>query len=26
MTVKKALSGENPVEELRWSAFLNGPT
>jgi hypothetical protein len=25
MAVKKALSGENPVEELRWAAFLNGP-
>ena len=25
MAVKKALSGINPVEELRWSAFLNGP-
>jgi hypothetical protein len=26
MAIKKALSGENPVEELRWAAFLNGPT
>jgi len=25
MAVKKALSGESPVEELRWAAFLNGP-
>jgi hypothetical protein len=25
MAVKKALSGENPVEELRWASFLNGP-
>lgn len=25
MAVKKALSEENPVEELRWAAFLNGP-
>jgi hypothetical protein len=25
MAAKKALSGENPVEELRWAAFLNGP-
>jgi hypothetical protein len=25
MAVKKALSGENPVRELRWAAFLNGP-
>jgi len=25
MAVKKALSGENPVEELRWAALLNGP-
>ena len=25
MAVKKALSGENPVQELRWAAFLNGP-
>jgi hypothetical protein len=25
MAVKKALGGENPVEELRWAAFLNGP-
>lgn len=24
MAVKKALSGENPVEELRWAAFLKG--
>jgi hypothetical protein len=26
MAVKKALSGENPVKELRWAAFLNGVT
>ena len=26
MAIEKALSGENPVEELRWAAFLNGPT
>ena len=26
MAVKKALSGENPVDELRWASFLNGPT
>jgi hypothetical protein len=25
MAVKKALGGENPVQELRWAAFLNGP-
>ena len=25
MAVKKALSGENPVTELRWAAFLSGP-
>jgi len=25
MAVKKGLSGQNPVEELRWAAFLNGP-
>jgi hypothetical protein len=25
MAVKMALSGQNPVEELRWAAFLNGP-
>jgi hypothetical protein len=25
MAVQKALGGENPVEELRWAAFLNGP-
>jgi hypothetical protein len=25
MAVKMALSGENPVEELRWASFLNGP-
>ena len=25
MAVKKALSGANPVKELRWAAFLNGP-
>jgi hypothetical protein len=25
MAVKKALSGGNQVEELRWAAFLNGP-
>jgi hypothetical protein len=25
MAVKKALSGENPVKELRWAALLNGP-
>jgi hypothetical protein len=25
MAVNKALSGQNPVEELRWAAFLNGP-
>jgi hypothetical protein len=25
MAVSKALSGQNPVEELRWAAFLNGP-
>ncbi|MGA9929545.1 MAG: hypothetical protein WBQ13_01285, partial [Terriglobales bacterium] len=25
MAVKKAQSGENPVRELRWVAFLNGP-
>jgi len=24
MAVSKALSGQNPVEELRWAAFLNG--
>jgi hypothetical protein len=24
MAVKKALSGENPVRELRWAAFLEG--
>jgi hypothetical protein len=23
MAVKKALSGVNPVKELRWAAFLN---
>jgi hypothetical protein len=25
IAVNKALSGQNPVEELRWAAFLNGP-
>jgi len=25
MAVEKALGEENPVEELRWAAFLNGP-
>jgi hypothetical protein len=25
MAVKNALSGENPVKEFRWAAFLNGP-
>ena len=25
MAVKKALSGENPVVELRWAGFLSGP-
>jgi hypothetical protein len=25
MAVKKALEGQNPVEELRWATFLNGP-
>ena len=25
MAVKKALSGENPVDELRWAQLLNGP-
>jgi glutathione synthase/RimK-type ligase-like ATP-grasp enzyme len=25
MAVKKALSGEKPYEELRWSSFLTGP-
>ena len=25
MAVKKALGGEDPVQELRWAAFLNGP-
>jgi hypothetical protein len=25
MAVEKALGGENPVEDLRWAAFLNGP-
>jgi hypothetical protein len=25
MAVKLALSGPNPVEELHWAAFLNGP-
>jgi hypothetical protein len=25
MAVKKALSAESPIEELRWAAFLNGP-
>src|SRR5258708_39703120 len=25
MAVKKAVSGENPVEEFRWAAFLNRP-
>jgi len=25
MAVNKALNGQNPVEELRWAAFLNGP-
>jgi hypothetical protein len=25
MAVKKALGGQNPVEELRWAALLNGP-
>ena len=25
MAVKKALSNENPAQELRWSAFLTGP-
>ncbi len=25
MAVKKALSAEIPVKELRWAAFLNGP-
>jgi glutathione synthase/RimK-type ligase-like ATP-grasp enzyme len=26
MAVQKALKGTNPVEELRWASFLNGPT
>ena len=26
MAVKKALSEENPAQELRWAAFLTGPT
>jgi hypothetical protein len=26
MSVKKALSKDNPVKELRWAAFLNGPS
>jgi hypothetical protein len=25
LAVEKALGGGNPVEELRWAAFLNGP-
>jgi hypothetical protein len=25
MAVKKALSDENPAQELRWAAFLAGP-
>jgi hypothetical protein len=25
MAVNKALSGENPAEELRWAGFLRGP-
>ncbi len=25
MAIKKAVSQQNPVEELRWAAFLNGP-
>jgi hypothetical protein len=25
MAVEKALSDQNPVEELRWAAFLHGP-
>jgi hypothetical protein len=25
MAVEKALGGENPVDELRWAEFLNGP-
>jgi hypothetical protein len=25
MAVSKALSAENPVQELRWAAFLTGP-
>jgi hypothetical protein len=25
MAIQKALGGENPVQELRWAAFLNGP-
>jgi len=25
MAVKKAQSGKNPAEELRWAAFLHGP-
>jgi hypothetical protein len=25
MAIKKAQSGVNPVQELRWAAFLNGP-
>jgi hypothetical protein len=26
MAVKKALSDENPVQELRWASFLAGGT
>jgi hypothetical protein len=25
MAVKRALSDENPAQELRWAAFLAGP-
>jgi len=25
MAVNKAITAQNPVEELRWAAFLNGP-
>ena len=26
LAIKKAQSGTNPVQELRWATFLNGPT
>jgi hypothetical protein len=25
LAVEKAMAGENPTQELRWAAFLNGP-